>query len=1003
MVYAPDDLESLLGRFSESGCRITHTFKAQPDGRLWSLIFEATAESVAKVVRLPETMWIGVAPGPPELGGEMSSSVNSGDIGPGGPLLDYRGRLGDFAVDGSGVTWAVIDSGVDRQHPDLVISEGINGPDCETPTPGDDISSMKHGTPVAGLLSGTAATGRADSDGFLYSLGVAPGAHLVVHNGLCGVGPWPPVDGWQSLTESVLAAGAIGANNSWFSGTSDRQGYDTSARAMDILVRDGDFATDRTAEQFTLVFAAGNSGPGAMTLRPPNHAKNIITVGAIENWRSAGNAETMADFSSRGPTDDGRIVPTVVAPGEAVTTTVHRDLGIIGDLWEIEGTDGLYTMFEGTSAAAPHVSGSLAVITEWWRKNHGGRNPSPAMSKALLVNAAVDLDDEEPVPNFSEGWGRVDLGRVLEPGVAMMYLDQARVLRETGDSWQVELEVDDPSTPLKITLAWTDAPAAPEVNPALVNDLDLEMETGGREFHGNVFAHGWSVEGGNRDAVNNLENIFVTAPGDRVTVRVSVANLPGDGVPFNGDLTDQDFALVCRNCVPPAPQRRHGSRRLAPVVESPIQVNVDVAGRNITGDAANEPSLAIDPDDPLRMVMAWRQFDSVASDWRTAGWATSSDGGCTWRARGAIDGQAFRTDPVLAALGDGKFAFLGVSENVDAADVFLSGDGGVMWTGPIPAFGGDKPWMTSDPNRDALYLSWSDSPSCCGDLIFSRSLDEGSTFEEPVAVPRTPVYGTVTTGVDGEVYVPGVQNDWYIGVARADAPFDPDRPLSFDTTTVDLGGDFPLGKPPNPGGLATQIWAAADRSEGSYHGSVYLLSAVDPPGPDPLDLMIARSDDRGVTWTPPIQVVPDNDATWQWFPTLSVAPTGRIDVAYVHTPDPEVPEINEIRLTSSWNGGETWSRPRTVSARFDSQVGWPSGQAKIGDYYQLVSVEEGAYLAFAATFNGEQDVYLLRLGMTECRGDSAALVESGAAVSRERLQRVGRGRQVPPREKSSLP
>jgi hypothetical protein len=126
-------------------------------------------------------------------------------------------------------------------------------------------------------------------------------------------------------------------------------------------------------------------------------------------------------------------------------------------------------------------------------------------------------------------------------------------------------------------------------------------------------------------------------------------------------------------------------------------------------------------------------------------------------------------------------------------------------------------------------------------------------------------------------------------------------------------------------------------------------------------------------------------------------------VAYVHTPDPEVPEINEIRLTSSWNGGETWSRPRTVSARFDSQVGWPSGQAKIGDYYQLISVEEGAYLAFAATFNGEQDVYLLRLGMTECRGDSAALVESGAAFSREPLQRVGRGRGFTPREKSSAP
>ncbi len=975
LVYGGDGIDSALSRIEAAGCRVTSRFRAQADGRLWSVIFEATDEAVEAAARLPGTMWMGPAPDGPAFGGEMSSVVNAGLDESGGPVPGYRGTLEDHGFDGSGVLWAVVDSGADREHPDLVIVEGINGPGCETEVPGDDISIMKHGTPVAGLLSGNAATARADSEGFLYGLGVAPGARLVVHNGICGLGPWPPEEGWESLTRAILSAGATGMNASWFSGTAEQQGYDASARAMDILVRDGNFETEGVPDPCPMVFAAGNDGPESMTLRPPNHAKNIITVGAIRNWRSAGDAETMTEFSSRGPTSDGRIAPTVVAPGDAVTTTAHRDGGILGDIGEIEGTDGLYIKFEGTSAAAPHVSGSLAVITGWWRKSHGGKDPSPAMGKALLVNGAVALEGTAPVPNVEEGWGRVDLGRVLDPGTAMMYVDQAELLRETGDAWQVEVAVADPSLPLRVTLAWTDAPAVPEADPALVNDLDLRVETGGHEFLGNVFVQGWSAEGGLRDQINNLENVFVAQPGDRVTIRVQAANLPGDGVPFNGGLTDQDFALVCRNCVAPAPPRRHGSRRVAPAGPAPIQVNVDEQGRNIAGDAANEPSLAVDVDDPSHLVMAWRQFDSVSSEHRTAGWATSVDGGCSWHVGGAIGGDVFRSDPVLAALGDGRFAYVGLADGFESVDVFLSDDGGTSWTAGGPAFGGDKPWMTADASRDALYLSWDDVPSCCGRRTFSRSLDGGLSFEQPVEVPKIPVLGTVATGVDGEVYMAGLLEDFSIGVARADSPYDPDRPLQFELATVDLGGDFPFTEPPNPGGLSTQAWIAVDRSNGPFRGSAYLLAAVDPSGPDPLDVMVARSDDRGVTWTEPVHVFRDHRSTWQWFPTLSVAPDGRVDVAFVNTPDPAVPEVNEIRATSSYDGGRTWFPARVVTSEFDTSVGWPLSQQKIGDYYQLVSLAEGAYLAFSATFNGEQDVYLMRLGMPPCENTAVVMID----------------------------
>jgi hypothetical protein len=61
-----------------------------------------------------------------------------------------------------------------------------------------------------------------------------------------------------------------------------------------------------------------------------------------------------------------------------------------------------------------------------------------------------------------------------------------------------------------------------------------------------------------------------------------------------------------------------------------IQVNVSLAGLNIPGDAANEPSIAIDPNNHNRIVIGWRQFDSVKSDFRQAGRAYSSDGGKTW-------------------------------------------------------------------------------------------------------------------------------------------------------------------------------------------------------------------------------------------------------------------------------------------------------------------------------------------------------------------------------------
>lgn len=108
--------------------------------------------------------------------------------------------------------------------------------------------------------------------------------------------------------------------------------------------------------------------------------------------------------------------------------------------------------------------------------------------------------------------------------------------------------VDDPAKPLKVSLAWSDAPGAVGANPALVNNLDLEVDTDGSTYLGNDFSAGWSTTGGAADTLNNLENVYVASPGAQATIRIRATNIAGDGVPFVGDTTDQDFALICFNC-----------------------------------------------------------------------------------------------------------------------------------------------------------------------------------------------------------------------------------------------------------------------------------------------------------------------------------------------------------------------------------------------------------------------------------------------------------------------
>ncbi len=396
-----------------------------------------------------------------------------------------------------------------------------------------------------------------------------------------------------------------------------------------------------------------------------------------------------------------------------------------------------------------------------------------------------------------------------------------------------------------------------------------------------------------------------------------------------------------------------------------VQVNVDSLGMNIVGDAANEPSIAVDPLNPDRLAIGWRQFDTILSDFRQAGYGYSTDGGQSWIFPGVLDPGVFRSDPVLGVDSKGHFFYYSLTIDADYfCTLYKDSVGGDSWDGGVYAYGGDKAWMAIDrtvgEGQDQIYFAW-DYAGCCADDWFTRSTDGGQTFNAPVPVPEEPIWGVTTVGPDGAVYVAGRRsftNQAFV-VAKASALQDSTAPLVFDfSTEVDLGGthQFAIGFGPNPGGLQGQVWIAADHSSGPTAGYLYVLCSVDPPGDDPLDVHFIRSTDGGLTWTAPLRLNDDpGTSAWQWFGTMSVSPDGRIDVVWLDTrDDPEF--LSALFYTYSVDGGTTWSVNEKLTASFDPHLGWPN-QNKLGDYFDMVSENDGAHLAWAGTFNGEQDVY----------------------------------------------
>lgn len=397
------------------------------------------------------------------------------------------------------------------------------------------------------------------------------------------------------------------------------------------------------------------------------------------------------------------------------------------------------------------------------------------------------------------------------------------------------------------------------------------------------------------------------------------------------------------------------------------QVNINDDGENILFDAANEPSIAFDPTNPDRIVIGWRQFDNVVSNFRQAGYGYSTDAGQTWTSPDPIDAGVFRSDPVLEYDENGNFYYNSLTLDASSdyiCDVYRINDGGVEWDDGTYAFGGDKQWMQIDRTggigNGNIYAFWTSYYSVCNPDFFTRSIDEGDTYEDCVEITGNPYWGTVTVGPDGEVYTVGTTSNISCVVTKSTTAKDPDVTVTWNEPTyVDLDGELNGWTNINPAGLLGQAWIDVDRSDGPGRGYVYVLASVDRySSNDPGDVMFARSTDGGLTWDDPIRINTDSSPyNYQWFGTMSVAPNGRIDVIWLDTREATTnPYFSALYYSYSIDQGITWSANEKLSESFNPHLGWPN-QNKMGDYFDMVSDNTGAHLAWANTINGEQDVY----------------------------------------------
>jgi hypothetical protein len=199
------------------------------------------------------------------------------------------------------------------------------------------------------------------------------------------------------------------------------------------------------------------------TVGATSSAKNVISVGAV---LASGNFVDITRFSSRGPAKDGRVKPDVVARGSGVTSTVPTNA---------------YAPNQGTSMAAPAVTGISALLVEQWRKTFGaGSNPKPEHLKALLIHGTRDHGNAGP--DYTYGFGIVDaknsVDTIIADGGTGARIRTLNFTQAAGQTVESTVTLTAAQT-LRFVLNWPDPPVVnlggDPTFRTLVNDLDLHV------------------------------------------------------------------------------------------------------------------------------------------------------------------------------------------------------------------------------------------------------------------------------------------------------------------------------------------------------------------------------------------------------------------------------------------------------------------------------------------------------------------------------------------------
>jgi serine protease AprX len=430
-----ENLSEVTKRIEELGGEILYDGKDN-----FILIVKIDASKINNIAFIPEVEWI-------DESGERVTCMDNVRIFTGADTVHTCG------FDGSGIIGGVYDNGVEQDHPDFegqIFAIDGNPPDAA------------HGTCTFGILFSSGANNE-------QAKGMLPNAQGVfcywVINRIASI---HHLNNWGGVFRS-----------SGFTQYDYNGRYTTYSDEDDI----GVFIYDN----ITQVWPAGNGGNnGPQSLASDAVAKNVISVGALlhndntdredDEWGPYPGTEI--GRPSYGPAADGRIKPDLCGPFDYLYTTDSCDddmcMGYRIGCYVNKINDG---KFGGTSAATAVVAGATGIVYQMYQENLFGNNLSGATPHASTVKALLIVDayqyEFSQATRYQQGWGLPDLRKTLEIAEGHFIVDEETAL-QTGESIEYTFTPDEDS-PLKISLVWTDPPAMPGAEPALVNDLNLKV------------------------------------------------------------------------------------------------------------------------------------------------------------------------------------------------------------------------------------------------------------------------------------------------------------------------------------------------------------------------------------------------------------------------------------------------------------------------------------------------------------------------------------------------